>query len=67
MVLLQDLKGSMRYASGKDMSVHVSTFTSYNFNSLTPAVWGVVALIRRVSTSRRKNEQQINIKFCMKL
>jgi hypothetical protein len=43
-ILLRDLKGAMRLDRSKDMSVHVSTCTSYDSNTLTP----VVVLIRRV-------------------
>jgi len=39
MILLRDLEGSVRLNCSKDMSVHVSTFTSYDFNALTPVVW----------------------------
>jgi hypothetical protein len=39
MILLHDLKGTMRLDRSKDMSVHVSTCTSYDFNTLTPVVW----------------------------
>jgi len=42
---------------GKDMSVHVSTCTSYNFNALMLVggkLWRWEDI--RVSTSRRKNE-----------
>jgi len=38
MTLLRDLKGAMRLHHSKDMSVHVSTCTSYDFNTLTPVV-----------------------------
>jgi len=55
-ILLHDLKGAMRLHRSKDMSVHVSICTTYDFNSLTPVVlklwhwWNVC-----VSTSRHKN------------
>jgi hypothetical protein len=39
MILLSDLKGAMRLDRSKDMSMHVSTCTSYDFNALTPVVW----------------------------
>jgi hypothetical protein len=39
MILLRDLKGAMRLDHSKDMSVHVSTCTSYDFNALTSVVW----------------------------
>jgi hypothetical protein len=35
MILLCGLKGAMRLGRSKDMSVHVSTCTSYDFNALT--------------------------------
>jgi len=38
LVLMLDLKGVMRHERSKDMSVHVSTCTSYDFNALTPVV-----------------------------
>jgi hypothetical protein len=38
MILMHDLKGAMRLDRSKDMSVHVSTCTSYDFNALTPVV-----------------------------
>jgi hypothetical protein len=34
MVLLYDLKGTMQLDCSKDMSVHMSTCTSYNFGAL---------------------------------
>jgi len=39
MILLRDLKGAMRLDLSEDMSVHVSTCTSYDFSALTPVVW----------------------------
>jgi hypothetical protein len=44
-ILLRVLKGALRFDRGKDMSVHISTCTSYDFNTLTTGI----------STSRRKN------------
>jgi hypothetical protein len=35
-ILLHDLKGAMHLDHSKDVSVHVSTSTSYSFNTLTP-------------------------------
>jgi hypothetical protein len=35
MILLHDLKGAMSLDCSKDMSVHVSTCTSYDFIALT--------------------------------
>jgi hypothetical protein len=54
------LKGAVRLDPSKDMSAHVSTCTSYGFNTLTPVVcklwrWYYVC----VSASRRKNEWSI--------
>jgi hypothetical protein len=39
MVSLRDLKGDTRLDRSKDMSVHVSTCTSYDLNALAPVVW----------------------------
>jgi hypothetical protein len=39
MILLRDLKATSRLARSKDMSVHVSTCTIYDFNALTLVVW----------------------------
>jgi len=39
MILLCDLKGAMQLGCSKDMSVHVSTCTCYDFNTLMPVVW----------------------------
>jgi len=39
MFLLRDSQGAMRLGRYKDMSIHVSTWTSYGFNTLTPVVW----------------------------
>jgi hypothetical protein len=38
-ILLRNVKGAMRLDHSKNMPVHVSTCTSYNFNALTPVVW----------------------------
>jgi hypothetical protein len=38
-ILLRYFKGAMRLDRSKDMSVHVSTCTSYDFNALTSVVW----------------------------
>jgi hypothetical protein len=42
----------MQLDHSKDISVHVSTCTSYNFNALMP----VVALVRRVFLQLHINE-----------
>jgi len=60
MILLRDLKVVMRLDRNKDISVRVSTCTTYDFNPLTPVVcklwrWYDVC----VSTSRRKNEWSV--------
>jgi hypothetical protein len=39
MILLCKLKGAMQLEHGKDMTVHVSTCTSYDCNALMPVVW----------------------------
>jgi len=39
MVLLCYLKGVVRLDRSKDMSVHVSTCTSYDLNAFKPVVW----------------------------
>jgi hypothetical protein len=41
MILLCNVKEAMRLDHSKDMFVHVSTCTSYDFNALTPVVWKV--------------------------
>jgi len=38
MILLRELKGARRLDGSKNMSVHVSTCTSYNFNALSPVL-----------------------------
>jgi hypothetical protein len=37
--LLRLLKGAMTLGRSKDMSMHVSTCTSYDFKALMPVVW----------------------------
>jgi len=39
MILLRVLEGAMQIDRNKDMSVHVSNCTSYNFNALASVVW----------------------------
>jgi len=39
MVLLRGLKGAVPFDCSKDMSVHVSTCTNYDFNALTLVVY----------------------------
>jgi len=39
MILLHDLQGAMQLDHSKDMYMHVSTCTSYDLNTLTPAMW----------------------------
>jgi len=47
----------MRHDSGKDMSLRVSAYTSYDLNALTPVVWKLCwCKDVCVSTSRRKNK-----------
>jgi hypothetical protein len=41
MILLRDLGGGGILIDHKDMSVHVSTCTSYDINALTPVVWNL--------------------------
>jgi hypothetical protein len=60
MILLRDLQGAVRLDRSKDLSMHVPTCTSYDFNALTP----VVQKLRRNEWSVL--EQRINIKFCVK-
>jgi hypothetical protein len=38
-VKVLDLKGAVQVDHNKDMSVHVSIHTSYNFNILMPIIW----------------------------
>jgi hypothetical protein len=50
-------KGSLWFDRTKDMSVHVSTCTNYDFNALTPIMWKLWRWYDVcISTSRRKNE-----------
>jgi hypothetical protein len=39
MISLLDLQGAMRLDRSEDMSVHVSTCTSCDLNTLVPVVW----------------------------
>jgi hypothetical protein len=39
MILLRDLKGATSLAPNRDMSVRISTCTSYDLNSLMPVMW----------------------------
>jgi len=39
MILLPYLKGAVRLDHSNDMSVRVSTCTSYDFNALASVVW----------------------------
>jgi hypothetical protein len=39
MILPRNLETAMRLDCSEDMSVHVSTYTAYDFNLLTPVVW----------------------------
>jgi hypothetical protein len=39
MILLRDLKVSLRLDHSEDMSAHVSTCISYDLNALTPVVY----------------------------
>jgi len=41
MKLFRDLNGAMSLNRSKDMSVRVSTCTSYDLDTLTPFVWQV--------------------------
>jgi hypothetical protein len=41
MTLLHDLEGAMQLDHITDMSVHISTGTSYYINALMPFVWKV--------------------------
>jgi hypothetical protein len=36
---VRDLNGAMRLDHSKDIPVHVSSCTSYDFNTLKPDVW----------------------------
>jgi hypothetical protein len=39
MVLLLDLNGATRLDLSNDTSVHVLTFTNYDFNGMAPVIW----------------------------
>jgi hypothetical protein len=39
MILLCDLKGAIQLDCSENMSVHVSTCTTYDFSALMPVVW----------------------------
>jgi hypothetical protein len=39
MTLLRHVEGAKRLDHSKDMSAHVSTCSSYDFNALMPVVW----------------------------
>jgi hypothetical protein len=47
-LLLRDLEGAMRLERNKDISVHVSTCSDYDFNTLASSYVEVVYLIRCV-------------------
>jgi len=70
---LRDLKGAMRLDHSKDMSVHVSTCTSYDFNAVNTSFMEVTALIKRVflclvaKMNDQSLEERIGIKFLIKL
>jgi hypothetical protein len=72
-ILLCDLKKAMRLDRSKDVSVRVSTCTTYDFNAFTPDVWRCGAdktcvFLRLVAKmSHRFLEHWTNIKFCVKL
>jgi hypothetical protein len=57
MTLLRDLQAGMRLARSKDKSVHVSTCSSIRYQRINASCVEVVALIRSVSTSRRKKNE----------
>jgi hypothetical protein len=38
-ISLCNLKGTMQHDCSKDMAVHVSSCSSYDFNALKPVVW----------------------------
>jgi hypothetical protein len=67
MILLCDFKGAMQLDHSKNMSVHVSTCTSYNVNTLTPVVWEVVALKRCVVLHLVTNKSDQHIDVCSDL
>jgi len=39
MILMRAVTGAMRFDHNKLMSTHVFTYSTYNFNALTPVVW----------------------------
>jgi len=41
MILLRNSERAMRLVRNKDMSVHVSACTTYDFNALTPVLWNL--------------------------
>jgi hypothetical protein len=41
MILLHNVKGAMQHDHNKDTSMHVSTYTSHDFNALMPVVWNL--------------------------
>jgi len=77
MILLQDLRESMRLIRRKDMSMDVSTCVSHDFNALAPVVcklwrWYDVCKFLRLVAKQKKNEWSvfratIKITFCVKL
>jgi len=58
MILLCGLKGAMQRDSNKDMSLHVSTWTRYDFNALIPDVWKCSADKSYVCASHCKMSDQ---------
>jgi len=54
MIILHDSKGGTRLDHRKDMSVHISTYTSYDLHVLS-VVWKLWCWYN-VSTSHSKNE-----------
>jgi len=52
----------MRLDRGKDVFVHVSTCINYDLNALTQVMWKLWRWYDvRVSTSRRKNENEWSV------
>jgi len=41
MILLRDLKGAMRLNRNKDLSMHVSTCTNFDFSALMHVLWNL--------------------------
>jgi len=72
MILLRDLHGIMRLHRRRDMSVHVSTYISYDFNALIPVLRMLcrgktcvfICLVAKISDWFL--QQRINIKSCVK-